>query len=67
MAKIEPEKQYLGVICRSCDRLAPFIEVEQGTSLGETTGDFEMVCPFCEHKDQYQPSELRMMESHYKH
>ena len=67
MASVEPGKTYLGVTCRNCEKPVPFVEVEPGTKLGETAGDFEIVCPFCEHRDQYPPSAFRMMEAHYKH
>ncbi len=67
MAEIEPGKQYLGVICKNCGQRAPFVEVEDGAQIGEAGGEFEIVCPLCDHKDLYPASELRMMKAHRKH
>lgn len=67
MTAIEPDKTYLGIICRKCGEPAPFVEVEEGTRLGETGGDFQIQCPHCGHDDRYLASELRTMTVHRKH
>lgn len=66
MPAIEPGKQYLGVICRACQKPAPFVEVEKGAQLGRVGGEFEIECPRCGHKGRYPAAELRMMEAHRK-
>ena len=67
MAAVEPGKQYLGVLCKKCRQLAPFVEVETGTQLGDVGGEFEVECVHCGYTATYPATELRMMEAHQKH
>jgi len=66
MAAVEPGKTYLGVTCRNCQEPAPFVEVEEGTTLGETGGQFQIECVSCGHTALYPAHELRTMKAHYK-
>ena len=67
MADVEPGKTYLGITCRQCGKLSPFVEFEPGTTLGQTGGEFEIECVRCGHEAVYQANELRKMKVHRKH
>jgi hypothetical protein len=66
MTSVEPGKQYLGIVCRKCGKPSPYVEVEEGTQLGATTGQWEIACVHCGHKAWYPVSELQMMKTHLK-
>lgn len=67
MADVTLGKQYLGVVCRICGELAPVYEVDQGSELGNSWGEFDFECANCGHEAAYPVSELRMMTVHRKH
>lgn len=67
MADVIPGRQYLGVTCRKCGELAPFVEVDPGTKLTDAGGTFEVVCLHCGHKADYPATAFRLMKAHQKH
>jgi hypothetical protein len=63
---VEPKKEYLGVICHSCQRFVPVIgpldpakiPPEQPMTLG-SRGPLHVECSHCKHSAEYPITEMR--------